>query len=55
MSRGGLLLRAARAGIELDYAAVDGAVRRGRRAARLSEVVRAMRGVDFAGSRSSSP
>jgi hypothetical protein len=36
MSRGGLLLRAARAGVELDYAAVDGAVRRGRRAPRLA-------------------
>jgi hypothetical protein len=35
MSRGGLLLRAARVGVELDYAAVDGAVRRGRRAAPL--------------------
>jgi len=35
MSRGGLLLRAARDGVELEYAAVDGAVRRGRRAPRL--------------------
>jgi hypothetical protein len=35
MSRGGLLLRAARAGVELAYQPVDGAVRRGRRAARL--------------------
>jgi hypothetical protein len=40
MSRGGLLLRAARAGVELDYAALDGAVRRGPRAARLSELTR---------------
>ena len=36
MSRGGLLLRAARAGVELDYAPIDGARRRGRRAAPLS-------------------
>ena len=35
MSRGGLLLRAARAGVELAYRPVDGAERRGRRAARL--------------------
>lgn len=35
MSRGGMLLRAARAGIELEYALVDGAVRRGPRAAKL--------------------
>jgi hypothetical protein len=35
MSRGGLLLRAERAGVELDYRPVDGAVRRGPRAARL--------------------
>jgi hypothetical protein len=35
MSRGGLLLRAARAGEELGYRAVEGAVRRGRRPARL--------------------
>jgi hypothetical protein len=40
MSRGGLLLRAARAGVELDYAALDGAMRRGPRAARLSELTR---------------
>ena len=38
MSRGGLLLRAARAGVELDYQPVDGAVRRGPRAARLPRV-----------------
>jgi hypothetical protein len=36
MSRGGLLLRAARAAVELDYRPVAGAVRRGPRAARLS-------------------
>jgi hypothetical protein len=35
MSRGGLLLRAARAGVELGYRPVDGSERRGRRAARL--------------------
>jgi len=35
MSRGGLLLRAAQAGAELDYRPIDGAERRGRRAARL--------------------
>jgi hypothetical protein len=38
MSRGGLLLRAARAGVELDYRAVDGAERRGRRAQRLASL-----------------
>jgi hypothetical protein len=36
MSRGGLLLRHARAGIELDYVRVAGAARRGARPARLS-------------------
>ena len=40
MSRGGLLLRAARAGVELDYRPVDGAARRGRRAAKLTPVSR---------------
>jgi hypothetical protein len=35
MSRGGLLLRAAQAGVELAYRAVDGAERRGRRPAKL--------------------
>jgi hypothetical protein len=35
MSRGGLLLRAAEAGVELAYGPVDGAVRRGPRPARL--------------------
>jgi hypothetical protein len=35
MSRGGLMLRAARAGVELEYAAVDGAVRHGPRPPRL--------------------
>ena len=38
MSRGGLLLRAARAGVELDYRPLDGAVRRGPRAVPLSEL-----------------
>jgi hypothetical protein len=36
MSRGGLLLRAARAGVELDYLPAGGARRRGPRAARLA-------------------
>lgn len=36
MSRGGLLLRAAAGGIELDYLSVRGAERRGRRPPRLS-------------------
>jgi hypothetical protein len=36
MSRGGLLLRAASAGTELDYQPVDGAVRRGPRAVKLA-------------------
>jgi hypothetical protein len=36
MSRGGLLLRAARAGTELDYQPAGGATRRGRRAAKLA-------------------
>jgi hypothetical protein len=40
MSRGGLLLRAARAGAELDYEPVGGAVRRGPRAARLPPLPR---------------
>jgi hypothetical protein len=35
MSRGGLLLRAARSGIELGYRPVDGSERRGRRVAKL--------------------
>ena len=35
MSRGGLLLRAARAGVELDYRPLEGATRRGARAARI--------------------
>jgi hypothetical protein len=38
MSRGGLLLRHARAGIELDYAPVKGAVRHGQRPPRLGPV-----------------
>ena len=38
MRRGGLLRRAARAGVELDYAAVEGAVRRGRRAPTLASL-----------------
>ncbi len=41
MSRGGLLLRATRAGVELGYAPVDGAVRRGARPPRLSRLPRA--------------
>ena len=38
MSRGGMLLRSAAAGVELDYASVDGSVRRGRRAVKLAEL-----------------
>jgi hypothetical protein len=38
MSRGGLLLRAARAGVELDYAPLAGAIRHGPRPARLAPV-----------------
>jgi len=38
MSRGGLLLRAVRAGAELDYVPVAGAVRRGPRPPRLAPV-----------------
>jgi len=38
MSRGALLLRAARAGTELDYEPVAGAIRRGRRAPRVGEL-----------------
>jgi hypothetical protein len=38
MSRGGLLLRAARAGVELDYRPVDGAERRGTRARPLASL-----------------
>jgi hypothetical protein len=41
MSRGGLLLRAAHAGTELDYAPVAGAVRRGARPTRLPKAGRA--------------
>jgi hypothetical protein len=40
MSRGGLLLRAAASGEELDYIPVLGAITRGRRAPRISELVR---------------
>jgi hypothetical protein len=40
MSRGGLLLRAARAGLELDYLRVEGAARRGARAAKLEPPAR---------------
>ena len=40
MSRGGLLLRAARDGAELDYQPVDGATRRGERAKRLDAMAR---------------
>jgi hypothetical protein len=38
MSRGGLLLRAARAGTELDYIPVQGAVRRGKRPPKLEPI-----------------
>jgi hypothetical protein len=38
MSRGGLMLRAARSGRELDYCAIDGATRRGSRPPRLVPV-----------------
>ena len=38
MSRGGLLLRAARAGTELDYVPVQGAVRRGKRPPKLTPI-----------------
>jgi hypothetical protein len=44
MSRGGLLLRAVRAGEELAYAPVDGAVRRGARPPRLPRLPRAPAG-----------
>lgn len=40
MSRGGLMLRAARAGVELDYLPVEGAVRHGPRPPRLPRPVR---------------
>jgi hypothetical protein len=40
MSRGGLLLRAAQAGVELGYETVAGAVRRGKRPARLPRAPR---------------
>jgi hypothetical protein len=38
MSRGGLLLRAARAGIELPYATVQGAIYKGKRAPRIGDM-----------------
>jgi hypothetical protein len=38
MSRGGLLLRAARAGVELPYVGVQGALLKGKRAPRISEM-----------------
>jgi hypothetical protein len=38
MSRGGLLLRAAKAGIELPYVAVQGAILTGKRAPRIAEM-----------------
>jgi hypothetical protein len=44
MSRGGLMLRAARAGVELVYAQVQGAVRHGSRPPRLPPVERRGRG-----------
>ena len=40
MSRGGLLLRAASAGVELDYRPIDGASRNGPRAVKLAELAR---------------
>ena len=40
MSRGGLLLRAARDGVELDYRPVDGAERHGARPAKLGALRR---------------
>ncbi len=40
MSRGGLMLRAARSGDELTYVPVDGAIRRGKRPAKLPRVRR---------------
>jgi hypothetical protein len=40
MSRGGLMLRAARSGEELDYALVAGATRRGKRAPKLARLPR---------------
>ncbi|HTO53038.1 MAG TPA: hypothetical protein VMR50_06580 [Myxococcota bacterium] len=40
MSRGGILLRAARAGVELDYRPLDGAVRHGPRPAKLPREAR---------------
>jgi hypothetical protein len=40
MSRGGLLLRAARAGVELAYAPIEGAARRGARPAKLDPQLR---------------
>ena len=43
MSRGGLLLRAASAGVELDYAPVDGATRHGARPAKLAPGSRSSR------------
>jgi hypothetical protein len=44
MSRGGVLLRAARAGVELEYEAVAGAILRGRRPPRLEPEPRQARG-----------
>jgi hypothetical protein len=43
MSRGGLLLRAARAGVELEYATVAGAITRGKRPPRLAPLPRLAR------------
>jgi hypothetical protein len=43
MSRGGLLLRCAQAGVELDYAPVDSTIRRGRRPSKLSPLRQSMR------------
>jgi hypothetical protein len=43
MSRGGLMLRCAEAGLELDYVSVDSAVRRGSRSPKLSPARRRVR------------
>jgi hypothetical protein len=50
MSRGGLMLRATRAGVELGYTPLHGAVRRGARPARLPRLPRAPAGPGDGGS-----
>ncbi|WP_200860889.1 hypothetical protein [Anaeromyxobacter sp. Fw109-5] len=52
MSRGGLMLRAVRAGVELGYGPVEGAVRRGTRPPRLPPLPRAPGGSGDGGFRS---